>query len=625
MQAFTIENDVLTGVIGPVDAGATSITLSAPDVPFRAPPAPLDAGRPGILTIVDRLSTPSAIEVITYTSRTINVDGSITLGGIVRGQQGTVARAWTSSAKAYQAPTRDQLQQTTLGAQLGSAVDAAAARALIGAGTGAGTVTSVSATTPLASSGGTTPTLSIPAATGAAPGHMTATQAAKLDGIAPGAQVNVATNIGVGGSGNTRTITSSTGAGANLPLATTDAAGLMSLEDKAKLNGVATGATVYTNAMVRAQVESMLAAGTNVTFSFAGSGGSRVLTINASGSGGGGSPSGPDRSVQFNNAGSFAGTAAMTWSDVSDRLLVPGVIGPARFFEVSAGDTEESSAAITQSVHGITETEGVAQWQIQLRDRAGDGLVRLRMESGLIGPEIAFGSGDFGPLWHHANFNPTQGPDVEDVSGTTYDFVNSDSGKYKRATATSAKTFVVDAAVTAPRWECHVHNAGSTGDLTISGDGVSVNGDADGSVVLPPKAFATLRRTGSTSFDVLAVSVKSVNNRVGAVVLTDADVPATSVEWDTTTKTAALSDRGVYCYATASGAKAYTFDATAGGAPGEYHIRNDAASGDITLTATGVTIKPPKNGTLVLEPGDTVTVKRVAANVFHILGSTKAA
>lgn len=503
MQAFTIENDVLAGVIGPVGPGDTTIGLRAPVAPFRAPPAPLDAGRPGILTIVDRLSLPTAIEVITYTSRTINPDGSVTLGGITRGQQGTTARSWTNAAQAYQAPTRDQLQQTVMGAAIGSAADAAAVRALIGAGTGNGSVTSVGANAPLTSTGGTAPTIGIPAATGANDGYMTGAQAAKLAGIEPGAQVNVGTNLGVGGTGNTLTLTSSTGSGANLPLASGTAAGLMSLEQHTKLANIAEGATAYTNAMVRAQIELMLQAGTNVTFGFAGTGDTRTLTINSTGGGAGGSPGSPDRSIQFNNAGAFAGSEFLTWSADFTGLVVPAVYGHERTFVTGVIDPEAGTAAVATETMAVTEVGGIASWQLQLRDRAGGGLVRLRLQSDDAGPQIAFGSGDFVPVWHGENFNPTQGPEVENVSGTTYDFTNADSGKYKRATSTSAKTFVIDSTVTALRWECHVHNAGATGSLTISGDGVSINGTADGSVSLPPGAFATLRRTGSGAFDAL--------------------------------------------------------------------------------------------------------------------------
>ncbi len=73
---------------------------------------------------------------------------------------------------------------------------------------------------------------------------MTAAERTKLDSIAAGAQVNVATNLGQG----TRTstgipLTSSTGTGTTLPVATTVLAGLQSAADKAKLDGIAAGAT----------------------------------------------------------------------------------------------------------------------------------------------------------------------------------------------------------------------------------------------------------------------------------------------------------------------------------------------------------------------------------------------
>ena len=66
----------------------------------------------------------------------------------------------------------------------------------------------------------------------------------KLSGIAEGAQVNVGTNLGQGGSGNSRTITSSTGNNVTVSTATTSNAGFMSTGDKSKLDGIAAGAQV---------------------------------------------------------------------------------------------------------------------------------------------------------------------------------------------------------------------------------------------------------------------------------------------------------------------------------------------------------------------------------------------
>lgn len=86
------------------------------------------------------------------------------------------------------------------------------------------------------------------------------------------------------------------------------------------------------------------------------------------------------------------------------------------------------------------------------------------------------------------------------------------------------------------------------------------------------------------------------------------------------------TDAGSYVRFTATGAKTATFDSGDGfAAPQEYHIANRAASGNLTLSGSGVTLNPPKGGTLVLEPGDTVTVKFVDADEADVFGSTEAA
>lgn len=77
---------------------------------------------------------------------------------------------------------------------------------------------------------------------------ITDAQLSKLAGIETGAQVNVGTNLGITGTGNSRSITSSTGTSASIPVATTSTAGFFSTTDKTKLNGIATGAEVNQNA-----------------------------------------------------------------------------------------------------------------------------------------------------------------------------------------------------------------------------------------------------------------------------------------------------------------------------------------------------------------------------------------
>ena len=107
--------------------------------------------------------------------------------------------------------------------------------------------------------------------------------------------------------------------------------------------------------------------------------------------------------------------------------------------------------------------------------------------------------------------------------------------------------------------------------------------------------------------------------------LTDADVPATVVEVTGATRTLALSDRGRYLRWTATGPKTLDVTTATGGEDGEYHLRNAATAGNLTIVAgSGVTIHAPAGGTLVLEPRMTATLKRVAGNVFDLFGQTGA-
>jgi hypothetical protein len=89
-------------------------------------------------------------------------------------------------------------------------------------------------------------TRNLSAATNAAPGHMTTAQVTKLEGIASGAEVNVATNLTY--TDSTRVIGSSTGTGATLPVVVAGGiSGLMTGADKTKLNSIATSANNYTH------------------------------------------------------------------------------------------------------------------------------------------------------------------------------------------------------------------------------------------------------------------------------------------------------------------------------------------------------------------------------------------
>jgi hypothetical protein len=106
-------------------------------------------------------------------------------------------------------------------------------------GGGSGTVTSVQGTAPIVASASTTvPVISITAASGSAPGSMSSADFTKLAGIAPGATANVGTVTGVTG---TAPIVSSGGAAPAISIAaaTTSAPGSMSAADKVVVNRLA--------------------------------------------------------------------------------------------------------------------------------------------------------------------------------------------------------------------------------------------------------------------------------------------------------------------------------------------------------------------------------------------------
>ena len=63
------------------------------------------------------------------------------------------------------------------------------------AASGSSAVTNVTGTSTITSSGGSTPAIGIPAATGSVNGYMSSTQVTKLNGIATGAQVNTVTTV----------------------------------------------------------------------------------------------------------------------------------------------------------------------------------------------------------------------------------------------------------------------------------------------------------------------------------------------------------------------------------------------------------------------------------------------
>jgi hypothetical protein len=105
------------------------------------------------------------------------------------------------------------------------------------------------------------------------------------------------------------------------------------------------------------------------------------------------------------------------------------------------------------------------------------------------------------------------------------------------------------------------------------------------------------------------------------------DIP-TVVSKTATAQTSLLADAGQYLRFTNTSASTYTVAPQASVAWAdntEIHIRR-AANANLTLAAgSGVTLNAPSGGSLVMTDRMTVTLKRIASNVWDVIGQTVAA
>lgn len=108
-MAYVLEDSVHTSLSANVAVGASSIDVNKSSSPFNDVPDP--GGGVASLTLTDSTVSPSKIEIITYTSRTDNGDGTYTLGGVTKNAHGSHGdQSWSSGDVALQGPlvTPDQ-------------------------------------------------------------------------------------------------------------------------------------------------------------------------------------------------------------------------------------------------------------------------------------------------------------------------------------------------------------------------------------------------------------------------------------------------------------------------------------------------------------------------------------
>ena len=118
---WDINNNVKVTLHASITSGSTSLIFDKASAPYRDPSQfMIGPGATGILTIMDSETTLTKVEIVTFTSYVDNGNGTVTVGGLARGQDGTVASAFSTGAVITQALTRDSFINDYLSIDVGS-------------------------------------------------------------------------------------------------------------------------------------------------------------------------------------------------------------------------------------------------------------------------------------------------------------------------------------------------------------------------------------------------------------------------------------------------------------------------------------------------------------------------
>lgn len=108
-MAFTLDNFVRSTLQADITAGSTTVTVTLAAPPLRDPPDATPTA-PGLLVLQDVPTSPTKIEVISYTGRSI-VGTVVTLTGVTRGMEGSTASPWPAGTPAFQGITAGVVAQ----------------------------------------------------------------------------------------------------------------------------------------------------------------------------------------------------------------------------------------------------------------------------------------------------------------------------------------------------------------------------------------------------------------------------------------------------------------------------------------------------------------------------------
>lgn len=108
---WKLQNNVRHTLNSAIGAGDASITIDIAAPPFKSvavPDSKAENGR-GIVTLTDSLTNPTKIEVVTFSALVDNGNGTLTLSGLVRGAESTIASAFSAGAYVLQCLTAESL------------------------------------------------------------------------------------------------------------------------------------------------------------------------------------------------------------------------------------------------------------------------------------------------------------------------------------------------------------------------------------------------------------------------------------------------------------------------------------------------------------------------------------